>query len=47
MILNDLTMVVCEPSFEVELSVRIIPTIERMTMSMSKVFQESLKYRRP
>ena len=44
MILNDLTMVVYEPSFEVVVSVSMIPIIERMTMSMSKVFQESLKY---
>ena len=47
MILKDLTMVVCELTFEVVLSVSMIPIIERMTMSISKVFQESLKYRCP
>ena len=47
MILKDLTMVVCEPNFEVVLSKRMIPIIDSLTMSMSKVFHESLKYRYP
>lgn len=43
MILNDLIIVVYEPTFDVEYSVMIIPMMDSMTMTISKMFQESEK----
>jgi hypothetical protein len=43
MILKDLIIVVYEPTFDVEYSVIINPIMDSMTMTISKMFQESVK----